>query len=247
MDQINQQSKTTVHFSLQYVMAGNWTPERVRTVEFEKALLKNGLDFSQIQSRERAFTLTRTQPSQLQVTLESPGPQVISLLVQAPNPQYECEMFSRDAEAVTQAFLQTWPSSHYQVLTVSGKIHQLYSTQNHAFQYLWEERLGQSPNDLRLLGGRPVAGGGLRLVMPPHAVEGSEPTSIELRIESFLREPQKMFIETAFTWPQPRLIDPAIGFEPQRYIDQVERFAADEVWNFLIHRPQNHNRPVEEN
>jgi hypothetical protein len=238
MEPINQQSKTTVHFSLQYLLAVAWMPERVQTVEFEKGLLNNGLDFSQTQSREKSFTLTRTQPSHLQVTLESPGPQVVSLLVQAPNPQYECELFGRDTEAVTRAFLQTWPSEHYQVLTVSAKIQHLYSSQAHAFQYLWEERLGQSPEDFQLLGGRPVAGGGLRLVMPPHAVEGTEPTSIELRIESFLREPQKVFIETAFTWPRPRVIVPSVGFEPQRYIEETERFAAEEVWNFLTHCPK---------
>lgn len=233
MEPINRQSKTTVHLSLQYVLAGAWVPERARTVEFEKALLDNGLDFGQTQSRENAFILIRMQPSHLQVKIESLGPQVISLQIAANNPQYEREMFSRDAEAVTQAFLKTWPAEHYQILTVNSKIHHLYSAQTHAFQYIWEERLGQTPEDFRLLGGRPVAGGGLRLVMPPHAVQGAEPTSIDLRVESFLREPNKVFIETAFTWPKPRVISTEQGFEPQRHIEETERFAAEEVWNFL--------------
>lgn len=236
MESINRQSKTTVHLSVQYLLAGAWSPERVRTVEFEKALLENGLDFGQTQSRETSFTLIRTQSSHLQVKLESPGPQVVSLLVLSANPQYEREMFGRDAEAVTTAFLKTWPAEHYQALTVNSKIHHLYSAQTHAFQYLWEERLGQSPEDFRLLGGRPVAGGGLRLVMPPHAAPGAEPTSIDVRVESFLREPKKIFIETAFTWPKPRVITTEQGFEPQRYIEETERFAAEEVWNFLMRR-----------
>lgn len=233
MELINRQSKTTVHLSIQYLLAGAWAPERARTVEFEKALLENGLDFGQTQSRDNSFTLIRTQPSHLQVKLESPGPQVVSLLVLATNPQYEREMFGRDAEAVTQAFLKTWPAENYQILTVNSKIHHLYSAQTHAFQYLWEERLGQSPEDFRLLGGRPVAGGGLRLVMPPHAVQGGEPISIDVRVESFLREPKKVFIETAYTWPKPRVINTESGFEPQRYIEETERFAAEEVWSFL--------------
>lgn len=238
MERINRQSKTTVHLSVQYLLAGQWAPERARTVEFEKALLENGLDFAQTQTRDNSFTLIRTQPSHLQVKLDSPGPQVVSLLVLTSNPQYEREMFSRDAEAVTHAFSKTWPADHYQVLTVTSKIHHLYSAQTHAFQYLWEERLGQSPEDFRLLGQRPVAGGGLRLIMPPHAVEGGEPTSIEVRVESFLREPQKVFIETAFTWPRPRVIRPDQDFEPQRYIDITEQFAAEEVWNFLTRRAE---------
>jgi hypothetical protein len=239
METINRQSKTTVHLSVQYLLAGTWMPERARTVEFEKALLENGLDFGQTQSRENTFTLIRTQPSHLQIKLESPGPQVVSLLILAANPQYERELFGRDAEAVTQAFLRTWPADHYQILTVNTKIHHLYSAQTHAFQYLWEERLGQSPEDFRLLGKRPVAGGGLRLVMPPHAVEGGEPTSIDVRVESFLREPKKVFIETAFTWPRPRVIGADQGFDPQRYIEETERFAAEEVWDFLTRRTDN--------
>ena len=238
MDKINQQSKTTVHLSLQYVLAGAWSPERARTVEFEKALLGNGLDFGQTLSRDNAFTLIRTQPSHLQIKLESPGPQVVSLLVLANNPQYEREMFERDAEAVTQAFLQTWPAEHYQILTVNSKSHHLYSARGPAFQYIWEERLGQTPEDFRLLGGRPVAGGGLRLVMPPHAAGGGEPTSIDVRVESFLREPNKIFIETAFTWPKPRVVGSEQGFDPPRYVEETERFAAEEVWAFLTREKQ---------
>ena len=238
MELINRQSKTTVHLSVQYLLAGGWAPERARTVEYEKALLENGLDFGQTQSRENAFMLTRTQPSHLQVKLESPGPQVVSLLVLANNPQYEREMFGRDADAVVQAFAKTWPAEHYQILTVNCKIHHLYSAGTHAFQYLWEERLGQTPDDFRLLGGRPVAGGGLRLVMPPHAIPGGEPTSIEVRVESFLREPKKIFVETAFTWPKPRVIGAEQGFDPAGYIEQTEQFAAEEVWNFLTRRRQ---------
>lgn len=233
MEAINRQSKTTVHMSIQYLLAGAWTPERARTVEFEKALLENGLDFSQTQTRDNAFTLIRTPPSSLQVKLESPGQQVISLHILAANSQYEREIFGRDAEAVTQAFLRTWPSDHYQILNANSKIHHLYSAQTHAFQYLWEERLGQSPQDFRFLGNRPVAGGGLRLVMPPHAVEGDEPTAIEVRVESFLREPNKIFIETAFTWPRPRVIAAGEGLDPRRYIEATEHFAAEEVWDFL--------------
>ncbi len=237
MELINRESKTTVHLSVQYLLAGSWRPERARTVEFEKALLDNGLDFGQTQSRDNAFMLTRPQPSHLQVRIESPNPQVVSLLTLANNPQYECQMFGRDAEAVARSFLRTWPARQYQVLTVNCKIHHLYSATVHAFKYLWEERLGQAREDFRLLGNRPVAGGGLRLVMPPHAAAGGEPTSIQVRIESFLKEPKKIFIETAFSWPKPWMTDSEKGFDPTRYIEQTEQFAAEEVWNFLT-RPE---------
>ena len=233
---INRNSKTSSHFSLQYLLAGAWNPDRVKTVEFEKALLDSGLDFSQINIYEKGFTLNRSQPSQLLIKVESPGPQVTTLQIISQNPQYDLGMFCRDAEAVTESFQKTWPSEHYQILTTTGKIHHLYSSQTHAFKYLWEERLGQMSTDFRALGNRPVAGGGLRLLMPPHSVEGTDPVSIELRIESFLRETNKLFVETVFTWPRPRVINGDQSFEPQQAMEAVEQFAANEVWNFISER-----------
>ncbi|MCI0498333.1 MAG: hypothetical protein L0Y36_01445 [Planctomycetales bacterium] len=235
MDIIHRNSKTTSHFSIQYLLAGSWQPERIKTVEFEKALLDNGLDFSETHLYEKGFVLTRSQPSPLQIKIESPGPQVMTIGVLSQNPQYDLEMFCRDAQAVTLAFERTWPAEHYQLLTTTGKIHHLYSSGTHAFKYLWEERLGQFPQDFAALGNRPVAGGGLRLLMPPHAVEGSEPVSIELRIESFLRETNKLFVETVFTWPRPRMVNKNGGFDPQGFMEQIENFAANEVWTFMTH------------
>ena len=88
------------------------------------------------------------------------------------------------------------------------------------------------------MGSRPVAGGGLRLMMPPHSVEGAAPVSIELRVESFLRETNKMFVETVFTWPQPRIVTEEQGFEAQRLMEEIENFAANELWDFIMHMPE---------
>jgi hypothetical protein len=237
MEWIHRNSKTTSFFSLQYLLAGAWSPERHMAVEFEKALLDKGLDFSQTNLYEQSFVLTRSQPSQLQVKLESPGPQVRGIHIVSQSPQYDLEMFCRDAEAATTAFQSTWPSPQYQVLNVIGKIHHLYSSDTHAFKFLWEQRLRQQPQDFQILGNRPVAGGGLRLMMPPHSVNGSPPVSIELRIESFLRETNKLFVETVFTWPQPRNIQTEEGFGPQPFMEEIENFAANDLWNFIMHVP----------
>lgn len=235
MDSIQKNTKTTSYFGLQYLLAGSWRPDRHKSVEFEKALIDNGLDFAQTQLTDRAFTLTRSDPAPLQIKLESSGPQVMLIHVFSQNPPYDLDMFSRDIEAVTLAFQATWPADQYQLLSTTGKIHHLYSSQTHAFKYLWEERLGQQPSDFQVLGNRPVAGGGLRLLMPPHQAEGQEPVSIEVRIESFLRETNKLFVETVFTWPRPKIINGENRFEPQMAMSQIEKFAAEDVWNFIIH------------
>lgn len=237
MEWIHRNSKTTSFFSLQYLLAGAWKPERHKAVEFEKALLDNGLDFSQTNLYEKSYVLTRSQPSQLQIKLESPGPQVMGIQVVSQSPQYDLDMFCRDAEAASTAFLTTWPAKQYQILSATGKIHHLYSSDTHAFKYLWEQRLHQQAGDFRILGNRPVAGGGLRLMMPPHSVNGGPPVSIELRVESFLRETNKLFVETVFTWPQPRNANAEQGFEPQQYMGEVEQFAANELWDFIMHLP----------
>jgi hypothetical protein len=238
MDIINRQSKTTSFMHLQFLLAAPWLPERVKTVEFQRALLDSGLDFTQTNLYDRGFVLNRVQASPLQVKLDASGPQLMTLQIVAQNPQYDLDMFCRDCQAAISSYVKTWPAEHYQVLSSTAKIHHLYSSKTHAFQYLWESRLGQRPDDFRTLGNRPVAGGGLRLLMPPHAKEGAEPVSIELRIESFLRETNKLFVETVFTWPKPRILKKEEDFAPGQLMESVEQFAAEEVWNFITQSRQ---------
>jgi len=40
-------------------------------------------------------------------------------------------------------------------------------------------------------------------------------------------------VETAFTWPKPRIISREGRFGPRPYLETVENFAATEVWNFI--------------
>jgi hypothetical protein len=233
MEPINRQSKTSIHFSVTYVVAMQWAPDKGKTLDFQKALFDNGLDFSQTNITAKQYTLFRSEQSPLRVVIESNGPQVASLHVVSQNPTCDLGMFVQDADAVCSAFQQTWSAEQFQVVRRSAKIHHLYSCNTHAFSYLWEKRLGQSPDDFKTLGGRPVAGGGLRLVMPPFAKEGEEPTSIEVRIESFMRETTKLFIETAIIWPKPTLRKREENLDPEALMQQTEDYAANEVWDFL--------------
>jgi len=233
MEPINRQSKTSIHFSISYAFAMQWVPDKSKNLDFQRALLENGLDFSQINVTERQFTLFRAEHSPLRVVIESNGPQVCSLHAVAQNPTCDLDMFTMDADAVCSGFLQTWPAEQYQLVRRAAKIHHLYSCNTHAFGYLWEKRLGQSPEDFQALGQRPVAGGGLRLVMPPVNLPDSEPNSIEVRIESFMRETTKLFIETAIVWPKPVIIQKNEKLNPKSLMQQTENYATNEVWNFL--------------
>jgi len=233
MDPINRETRTSVHFSINYTLAIAWTPDKAKAVDFQKALLDNGLDFAQTNLAPGLFSMIRQQPSNLQLKLQAHGPQVSSIQIISANPSCDLEMFSQEALAVTEAYQQTWQAPQYQVIRTAAKIQHLYSCQTHGFQYLWETRLGQSSEDFKCFGQRPVAGGGLRLVMPPHAVADEEPRSIEIRLESFLREPKKLLVETTFVWPKPRVIQNNQKFDPAQSMQAIEEYAANEVWQFL--------------
>lgn len=236
MKAINPETRTSVHFSINYVLAMGSEPGKAKTVDFQKALLDNGLDFSQTNIRGNTFTLLRSQPSNLTVKIEAPVQHVSSVHVIAQNPSYDSEMFLQEASAVMDAYQKSWPAEQYQVIRAMAKIHHLYSSEGHAFKYLWEDRLGQSPQDLVCLGKRPVAGGGLRLIMPPHAVENEQLHSIEIRIESFLHEPRKVLIETIFVWPKPTVLGKDERFDPGLLLGPVEEYASNEVWTFLTQK-----------
>ncbi len=233
MDALNRESRTSVHFMINYVLAGAPPLEQSRAVDFQKALLDNGLEFSQTNIRPRSFMLLRQEPSNLQVKLDSPAPQVSSIQIIANNPAYDVGMFARDAMAAMDAYRQTWQAPQYQIIRATAKISHLYSSQEHAFKYLWETRLGQSAEDFKRLGPRPVAGGGIRLMIPPHAVGGEEPRSIEIRIESFLREQRKLLVETTFAWLQPKVVGKEDAFDIPERLESLENYAANEVWNFV--------------
>lgn len=236
MKAINPETRTSVHFSINYVIAMGWAPDKAKTVDFQKALLDNGLDFAQTNVRTNMFTLFRSQPSNLTVKIETPAQHVSSIQIIAQNPSYDPEMFLQEASAAMAAYQKTWPVEQYQIIRAMAKIHHLYSSQGHAFKYLWEDRLDQSPEDFRCLGKRPVAGGGLRLIMPPHAIENEEPHSIEVRIESFLHEPRKVLVETAFVWPKPSVLPKGERFDPALLLGPVEEYATNEVWTFLTQK-----------
>jgi hypothetical protein len=105
----------------------------------------------------------------------------------------------------------------------------LYETSaEHAFQELWEMRLRQPPDSLAVLG-RPVLGGGLRFVMPPQP-DDPEPVQIEVKIESFLRDTKKIFVETQFAWPSP--MSPGAPF-PVNRLEQVNKYIEESVISFI--------------
>jgi hypothetical protein len=167
-------------------------------------------------------------------------PQLGQLLVVAPKPQRSLSSFVQEVEAAVDAFRKTWPAQSRQVVGCDVTVRKLIeATRAHAFQELWEDLLGQSAQSLSVFG-RPVLGGGLRFVMPPVAQDGQEPKQIEVKVESYLRATNKLFVETQFAWPQPA--PPGVPFEPGKRLFAVNEFIDDHVLGFLSGGGENARR-----
>ena len=233
MEGLNRESRQSIFFNVHYIIAGAWIPDKRKFLDFQSALLERQLEFSESRLGSRNFVLVRKEQSPLQVKVASLGPQVSNISVQSERPAHTLDLFCMEADAVCYAYRQTWLNEPCQILRCDANIRHLYSCTNHAFKYLWEERLGQKPQDFHYLGKRPVLGGGLRLVMPP-TPEDTEPVQIEIKIESFFQESKKMFIETLFVWPQPRLLPSDKKFDPRFRLKRVEKYAISEICDFLL-------------
>lgn len=236
MDNQIKQTCTSIHYAFRYVFAGAWTAERQKCLDFEKRLLDEGIDFAQSQSLPNAFVLSRNEKSPLQVKLIAQAQAASVVEVISDQPQYHVELFIKEAQAVLKNYRQIWRPNNCQVLASNARIRQLYSFQDHAFKYLWERRLGQTGTDFKKLGNKPVLGGGLRLIMPPTKQE-PEPLQIELRIESYFRNPKQMFVETAFTWPKSQSMTVEDNFEIDKKLKSLQNYSLNEVWDFLANPP----------
>jgi len=238
MQALNLNSRQSIYFGISYVIALRWKPNAARRLEFQKKLAEQQLDFSQTRLGSQNFMLIRTEPSPLTINLSSSEPAGgANISISSGSPTYGLEMFCKEAQAVCLAYRQTWLPEQFQILRTTATIRHLYDCREHAFKYLWEERLGQNPEDFKFLGGRPVAGGGLRLLMPA-AKDEKEPLQIEVKIESFLRQPKKLFTETILLWPKPRLLGENEGFDAGLRLQRVEEYATSEVCNFIQRKEQ---------
>ena len=233
MQGLNLTSRQSISFSVSYIIAVQWSSEAMKKLDFQRELTRRQLEFPQTHTGANDFTLARAVPSALVVKSASLGPNVSSISVTSERPVHSLELFAKEAETVYDAYRQTLLQQQCQILKCTAVVRHLYSCSDHAFKYLWEDRLSQDPKDFQRLGARPVLGGGLRLVMPPMK-DDAEPVQIEIKVESYFREANKMFIETLFVWPKPRLLTLDEKFDPQFRLGNVEEYAVTRVCDFAM-------------
>jgi len=222
----------SLHFGVNFVLAP--LPEQELTDDRARKFLNDladgglGIDKFERKGAESKWEFSRRgEPGPLIIVVGKTGPQVGQILITAPQPARSLDLFIREAEAACTAFLAAWPRK-YQVVHRDVCLRRLFPTEGeHAFAYVWETLLGKNQDDLKPFGNQ-VFGGGLRIVAVPSDGEGQIQ---EAKIESFLRDPSKLFVEVQWAWNKP--LESSERIDPKDVLEKVNAYATEKVQEFL--------------
>ena len=226
-DAVDLRGKKALHYGVGCTVAPMALGGSVKAREFEGELASAGLEFDKKETLPNGFVFVRTKNDKnLELRVVAPGPQVGQIVLLAPNPGVAFGAFGREAERACKAMVKVWPSVKTVVLR-EGTIRHLYDVEGeHAFKFLWEERLGQKSEDLSVFGG--VLGGGIRLVVPPTR---EKPTQLNIRVESYLKDSRKLFVEVQCHWPSP--VPAEEGLKPLELLEEVDKVIDTQVTKFI--------------
>lgn len=228
---MNFESGKLLHIGINYIVAPVSEINEQKEHEFQGFLIKEGLGIRDKRFESNRILASRKEPTPLQVQVEVGDPQA-QILIIAPNPNRAFEVFLEEANSVIRAFRNTWIRQSVQIIRSDATIRYLYdSDRDHAFAELWEDKLGM-PRDALAVFGRPVLGGGLRFVMPQRDSE-EDPKKVEVKIESFLRDPKQIFVEVQFVWENPSEAFDVSDFHVAERLKNLESFIEHRVHKFM--------------
>lgn len=225
-------TQRSYHFGVNFVVAPAATPDYAHCLAFQQSLASR-IAFDQSQRTDSAFVLNRANPP-LQVSVIVQGP-VSQLLIVAPNPNRVLEDFIEDAEFIIATYRETWPGE-INVVRRDGTVRYLYAVKaQHAMQFLWEQRLGHSGDEMKVFA-RPVLGGGIRLVFPSRQdIDGD--ATMELKVESLLQDPRQLFVEVQGVWESRSSSEPDL--DVRGMLGTLAQFASGPVREFILLEPPN--------
>ncbi|HEX2094689.1 MAG TPA: hypothetical protein VHG28_19950 [Longimicrobiaceae bacterium] len=233
-------ARQTVQLNLGFLVAPALELDEARLDALRSRLGEEQIHLDHAERGEGSVLLARRQPSTLQLqvvtgNLAGPGgePLAVSqlLLLTAIGPDAPVATsgdFADAAHEITDVARDVWPEME-QVLGWNAGVRVLFpSSTEHSFQYLWERRLGQ-PLDALAAFGRPILGGGLRLVFPP-GEEPSEQFQAEVRMETFLEDVRHLYVEVDLASGAP---SPISAMNPTALVQTLEEFLQNRVVAFL--------------
>ena len=223
-------TRTSIYAGVNFIVAPLPALTIEKRLEFQRQLDELGILATDINFENQRLSVIRGGPMPLEVSIGAVAPQIGQILIIAPQVQKRSlEGFGREARDVANIFVDLWPQR--QIISCDATIRDLYdSSGEHAFKEIWELRLKQPPNSLVPLG-RSVLGGGLRFVMPPTSDDPKDPL-IELKVESFLQDTKKLFLEAQVTWGKPQL--PGTALDPENRLLFVDNFLQTEAIKFVM-------------
>ena len=222
-------SRQIVYLGIHWVFAPPPVINSQLFLKFQQALISHSIEITNTSYKDNLIAIIRDQPLQLRIMVIQPPKQPTGeLVIFTEGPSLHFESFVQETEYIVTAFDECWQLGHRQIISRDVTIRELHETEaQHAFQEIWETRLKQPGDSLATLGGR-VLGGGLRFVIPP---QENMPAQKEIKIESFLQNAHKIFIETQFLWQQPT--PPGTPFTPREKLTEVDIYAKNEVYRFI--------------
>lgn len=200
-NQMQGKSKKNIHIGINFLLAPSPVYDKESSLRFQSQLESEKIEISNVSYVNNQISIVRQTPTNsLDIKLINVAPQVTQFVVLIGQPEYSFEIIEEEIDRIFKVYNNIWPTFGRQLLASDVTIRSLFdSSSSHAFQEIWVNRLKQDPLDLSLLG-RPIQGGGLRLVMPP--VNQLDPNDffVDLKIESFFQDPSKIFVEALFNW-----------------------------------------------
>lgn len=229
-------SEQLFHLGISFLSLPGIVINNQTSLKFQQELNAHGLDFTKVdkdldhQGATNALSVVREAPSPLHILVSMQQAPAAQLLVVAPNPKTTKDLYIDEVEAAIQAYEATWPAQTRLFVHSDGAIRELLEASgdvDHAFQELWERRLKQ-PNESLKIFGKPIRGGGLRFVLDPVPTD-TDPVQIEIKIESYLQDTKKIFVETLFNWlAQTNTVD------PRERINSMDTYLKDRVHKFIL-------------
>ena len=222
-------SRQIVHLGIHWVFAPPPIINNKISLQFQQELISRSIAITNTGYRDDLITIVRDQPIPLRIMVIAPPKQLTGeLVIISDSFSILFESFIQETEFIVESFDNCWQLGQRQIVSQDAVESDLYETDaQHAFQEIWETRLKQSGDSLTALGG-PVLGGGMRFVIPP---QQNMPAQKEIKIESFLRDARKIFIETQFLWPQS--MPTGTPFAPREKLSEVNNYAKKDVVRFL--------------
>jgi hypothetical protein len=224
-------SRQLWHIGINFWMIPTVSISPQSSLTFQNEICKAGLEYSILNLKNDQIVIVREEPSPLSIIVGvAQQPPICSLAIMASTPKTGLEMFCQEADAAVKAFQATWNFPAWQIIKCDATIRELHETESeHAFKELWENRLGQSGTSLSIFG-KPIRGGGLRFVLDPLPNEDN-PIQIEVKIESFLSDVKKIYVETIFNWPNASTPSPEINVIDR--LNNMNRYIEERVQVFI--------------